>query len=403
MDKSLLQLKKVFGTLKQYFVLIIEYVQQNMKYLLFLIILTNLCYGSKLVFGSNQFDTIQMYANYERTIDWWLALGRFSLVFMKRIFENGILSVYFSNFLTMLFFVIAALSWSFLFSTFTPLSFKRGNWVLGGLFISTLIMAEQISFSLQNWEVMTGFAVVPIAIYLFFAGDEERNFYSMFLSAFLLAWTIGLYQNFLSIYVLGFLSVLLFKIDEIISYKQIIILCLKFVITFLIGIGLYFCISITVQKIYDIEPVGYLFDNVMWTKRSIIDSVYQIMKYTKGLIFSSQNYYSSILYGIVWILFLMESFFVKSVHRIWNFGIRILILISPFYFSILFGDGLLLRVQTVLPLTFSIVGWYLYCSVSDMKRIKTLCAGILAIIILRHSQILVHAFYSDYCAYNQNL
>ena len=69
MDKSLLQLKKVFGTLKQYFVLIIEYVQQNMKYLLFLIILTNLCYGSKLVFGSNQFDTIQMYANYERTID----------------------------------------------------------------------------------------------------------------------------------------------------------------------------------------------------------------------------------------------------------------------------------------------------------------------------------------------
>lgn len=397
-------MKKAFKTLKGYFIQEYQYVQMNTKLVFWFMFITCLCYGSKVVYSSNQFDTIQMFAEYEWTIDWWLAIGRFSLVFMKRIFENGLLSVYFSDFLTMIFFVLAAISWSFFLSIYAPISLQKREWVLGGLFISTPVMAEQISFSLQNWEVMTGFVLIPLAIYLFFDGYKERNYYSMFLSAIILSWTVGLYQNFLSIYVLGFLMVLLFKIDTISENRKVLFLCLNFFCVFILGTGLYFCMSTILQKYYGITASSYLFENIKWMKRPVMDSLYCVIEYIKGLIFSSQNYYSSIVYGITFLLFFLEGFFVKSIHRLWNIGIRLLIILSPFYFSILFGDGLLFRMQTILPLTFGIAGWNLYSIIcSKRQNIKGVCICFLIIIILRHSQIIIHAFYSDCCAYNQDV
>lgn len=401
---DLIYIKRTFDTLKEYSFQGFRYVQKNTKYVFLLVIVTCLCYGSKVVYGSNQFDTIQMFAEYEWTIDWWLAIGRFSLVFIKRIFENGLLSVYFSDFLTMVFFVLAAISWSYFLSIFAPPSMQKREWVLGCLFISTPVMAEQISFSLQNWEVMTGFVLIPLALYLFFDGNEKHNFFGMLLSSILLAWTLGLYQNFLSVYVLGFLVVLLFKINTIVENKRILMLCLSFFCIFILGIGLYFFVSAMVQKYYGITAASYLFENIKWMERPVMDSVYCVLGYIKGLVFSSQNYYSSIVYGIIFLLFFLEAFLIKPVHRLWNIGIRILIILSPFYFSILFGDGLLLRMQTILPLTFGVISWNLYCNIcSRWKSIKVVCICFLVIVVLRHSQIIIHAFYSDYCAYNQDV
>ncbi len=54
-------------------------------------------YGSKYFFYAAQFDTIDMLQNYEWVLKWWISIGRFSLVAMKAIFENGFLNINFST------------------------------------------------------------------------------------------------------------------------------------------------------------------------------------------------------------------------------------------------------------------------------------------------------------------
>lgn len=244
-----------------------------------------------------------MTVKYSNTLDWWTSIGRYALVLTKNIFENGFLNVYFSNFLTLIMLIICVAVWSYvLYANTDEKSIYRGRyWIFGILFVTTPIMVEQISFSLQNWEVMLGYALTGVAVGAFFKGLVQKRYY--LISAILMGWNLGIYQNFIVIFVLGFLFIMLLKLDTMENQKQIFKIILIFGLSCIVSLFLYVITNKIMQSIVGIEASGYLSNSIQWFSWPIKESVYAIANYIKGLIFSNGTPYSSIVYGALFLVF----------------------------------------------------------------------------------------------------
>lgn len=165
-------------------------IEEKKRFLLFLkqqkgtviavTIFSLLAYGFKVFFYSNQFDTVQMSVKYQNILEWWISIGRYALVITKRILENGFFNIYFSNFLTLVLIIICPILWSYILYKYTEKATGHSYWVFGILFVTTPIMAEQLSFSLQNWEVMLAYALTALAVDLFLEDFLYKKNISMY-------------------------------------------------------------------------------------------------------------------------------------------------------------------------------------------------------------------------------
>ena len=382
-----------------------EFISVQRKALFLVSTFALLSYGVKVFFYSNQFDTMQMSGRYQDVLNWWISIGRFSLVGMKRIFENQFFNVYFSNMLMLLMFVFSTVIWSYLFYYYTDENSisRKGYWIFGVVFVSTPIMVEQISFSLQNWEVMFGYILIAFAVFCFFEGYRNRKIGLFISSILIVAWCIGIYQNLIVVYVLGFLVVMLLMIESFKNNIQISKMFLAFCCTTLIGTGVYFVVNKAVQIAMKTgDNSTYLRGQIQWFSRPFRESVYVIFEYIKNLIFSNNSVYSSFIYGFVFLIFIAIGIISKNKFKGWNCLLRLLIVLTPFYFPILFGGYVNIRVQNILPITAGIVMWHTIVHFRR-KEVYLLCSCAVLYFSLRNSQIMAQAFYSDYCSYNNDV
>lgn len=388
------------------------FIKSNKAALVIMISVILLGYGSKVFLYTNQFDTIIMQERYLANLKWWAGIGRFSLVIMKLIFENGFLNSTYSNFLAIIAWAAAISIWgAFLFSKMDNLGKKIESItfvIFCVLFATTPIMAEQFSFTLQNWEVMTGFSIVVAGIWCFLKYVESNNYLFLFGAGILTAWCIGLYQSFISIFVLGALAKLLLEacinMNQRVTWRYVFTLIIKFIQSMILSLIFYFISNRIVIRIMSAQPEAYLSGNFKWFEQGVYQSIIEILKYIKSLIWSNENYYSSYVYGFIFLAFLLFAFAYSN--KIYNFLLRLAIIGSPFYFSVLFGGAVMYRIQIVLPLTVAICGAVLIYDMGKFckRRILTvLGTAVLIIFGCRNSQILNQAFYTEYMQYNYDV
>lgn len=383
----------------------INFLKQQKNTVVVVTLFTLLSYGFKIFFYSNQFDTIQMSVKYSNILGWWTSIGRYALVITKRIFENGFFNIYFSNFLTLIMLVVCVLVWSYtLYANTNEKSIYKGKyWIFGILFVTTPIMVEQISFSLQNWEVMLGYTLTGVAVWAFFKGLTSKRYYFL-ISIILMTWNLGIYQNFIVIFVLGFLFIMLLRLDMMENHRQIIKVFFIFGISCVISLFFYVITCKVMQNIVGVGASGYLSESIQWFSRPIKESIYAIIDYVKSLIFSNDTPYSSIVYGIMFVIFFLGGVLSRSKYIFWNIIIRLGIILSPFYFALLFGNSMGMRVQTILPLTVALVGWQLILEFHRIKKgLYIVCIIFIGIFSIKNAQIMCQAFYSDYYSYNNDV
>lgn len=92
------------------------------------------------------------------------------------------------------------------------------------------------------------------------------------------------------------------------NQKQIFKIVLIFGLSCIISLLLYVIANKVMQNIVGIEANGYLSNSIQWFSRPIKDSVYAIANYIKGLIFSNETTYSSIVYGIIFLVFFVGGY-----------------------------------------------------------------------------------------------
>ena len=396
-----------------------DFWQQNAHLAAFIPIFILLGYGGKLFMYTIQFDTSQMKMGYEWNLEWFLRIGRFSLVAMKRIFENGFLNVNYSNYMALLFYCLSIFVWAaLLFGGAVQKGrvryVKLAVFTFMALFATTPVMAEQFSFSLQNWEVMSGFITTAGGVWAFYLceGDvkSKRDWLFMALAALSLAWSLGLYQSFAAIFALGVFSVRLFRTMSVeddldnaqnrTDFKDMGLWLLRLVICAALSIVFYLIINSIVLEAANLEADSYLFGNVKWNTRPFAESFQVVLDYIKNLVWSRGNYYQSKIYGTLLLAFIIGAVYHRPIVQ--GLILRAAIAASPFYLPILFGNSIMLRMQIVLPLAIAIAGSVFVMDLGKFKRtcLPVAAAVILLIFSLRNAQILNQAFHTEYISYN---
>lgn len=350
----------------------VELIRTHRSFAVVSVMIILMTYGTFAATYVTQWDSIETIGDYPKNLLWWLQLGRFSLAAMKKIFENGYLNITFSNSMMLAVLYIVVLFYGLMFR----LRRKYTGWfseaeliIFTLMFVTVPMMLQQYCFTLQVWELLSGYLTALLASECFLRSEKKRIF--LLPAILLLTWTIGIYQALCTVFVFcvfaGLLTEQITAEEQQHKVQLSVRRCLDFIMRFFIliaGTGiLYFAVNRILRTIFKFGDAGYLGNYIKWLGRPFSQSVYEILHQIKQVIFSNDNIYVSRVYGVIIIVFLLGAFL--GTQRIYSLMLRIMIAASPFLFQVLVGGAVLLRMQIGFApaLAFECV-----CIVNDMGR-----------------------------------
>lgn len=330
-------------------------------------------YGFYAASYMTQWDSIETVGDYSKNLLWWIQLGRFSLAALKKIFENGYLNVTFSNslFLAALYAVIVSYGLGFRLHSGKEGWFGEAELIIFSfIFVTVPMMLQQYCFTLQVWELLSGYLTALLASRFFLR--SEHSLPNLLAAMLLLTWTVGIYQALCTVFVFcvfaGLLTEKIRMEENGCAPVPAMQRCLWFAARFLIltaGTGaLYFGLNRLLWMIFQYRDDGYLGNYIKWTERPVSQSVHEILHQIRYVLFSNDNLYVSRVYGMIVIIFLLGAFFGKQ--KIYSLFLRLMIAASPFLFQVLTGGAVLLRMQIAFA---PAAAFESMCIVNDLSRL----------------------------------
>lgn len=158
----------------------------------------------RLLFPTVGYDTDEWVVSPESTLRHWENLGRYSLVWMKRLTGNGA-NLFLMNLAT----AVNVFLYTVLFLYFLNRTGGGRNWkrdlLCGIVLVSAPIFCEQYYFTLQSAEVSFAMLLMMAAFLLTLRMLEQGSRLSAAALTALLLFVFGVYQAFVNVYVAGVL------------------------------------------------------------------------------------------------------------------------------------------------------------------------------------------------------
>lgn len=130
-----------------------RYIQENRKSIFITVVFTVALYAVMLLGNRISIDTEVMINNPEGQLNAWYGINRFGLGLFKHVFHLIPISIPFTNVMTVLFFIFAAISWNYSLVTLQKVQNTKAVFVFLLIFVSSPIFAEQFHFTLQSMEI----------------------------------------------------------------------------------------------------------------------------------------------------------------------------------------------------------------------------------------------------------
>lgn len=153
-----------------------RYIQENRKSIFITVVFTVALYAVMLLGNRISIDTEVMINNPEGQLNAWYGINRFGLGLFKHVFHLIPISIPFTNVMTVLFFIFAAISWNYSLVTLQKVQNTKAVFVFLLIFVSSPIFAEQFHFTLQSMEIAFALGAEAIAVILVSAGWRKRAF-----------------------------------------------------------------------------------------------------------------------------------------------------------------------------------------------------------------------------------
>ena len=153
-----------------------RYIQENRKSIFITVVFTVALYAVMLLGNRISIDTEVMINNPEGQLNAWYGINRFGLGLFKHVFHLIPISIPFTNVMTVLFFIFAAISWNYSLVTLQKVQNTKAVFVFLLIFVSSPIFAEQFDFTTA--ESGNCFCTWPRPLRLFWypAGWRKRAF-----------------------------------------------------------------------------------------------------------------------------------------------------------------------------------------------------------------------------------
>ncbi|HEY9575960.1 MAG TPA: glucosyltransferase domain-containing protein [Lachnospiraceae bacterium] len=373
-----------------------------------------LTYGIRLTSVSLSHDTEAIISVPDSLYESWYSMGRFSLVFMKKILGVYNFNPVVASFL--MFFVVLASSlvWMYLFSAlWKKEETKDFRWVFPTVFFTSVIMAEQFGFLLQVYEVSIGILLLGLTLlYLYWIMINKKRFL-WYIPAFLLTMVIlSIYQALIFLYPVAVAVTLLIycegkkQTNEELGNIAVWSMLIKFVLIFVLAFLCNQFLSKWIMNYMHIKPTEYLLGQINWGKASIKENVNRIFEHIKEVYTGKGIFYSKI-YGLLSLFFFLTVVYKgvkKQKGRFTYFLIAIFCLMGPFVLTILMAGEPAARAQFCLPFLTGFYFWYLMMHWREKSKtifIGLYCLGIF--VSFKQSFMSTRLYYTNYVQYQEDV
>ncbi len=222
----------------------------------------------------------------------WLEIGRYGLVFTRRLLGTNWYNPYYTGILMLLFLWLTGMTFSYAAGKIFPkLSVSIAT--LGSLiFITYPTFTEQYYFHFQSAEIAFGLwlSMIVLGLFFLFVRDNRISCFLITLPIYVLVFSI--YQSFIPLALCCYLGIFLSVImQESIDFSTIKRSIAGSIAHFVISFG----ISQGINKIF-FPASGYLNDQVIWTSGvSFWDAFKSVMKSCLRMLIGQNIFYTCIL------------------------------------------------------------------------------------------------------------
>lgn len=264
----------------------IEYFVKNISYIIPVILTAVLSFGFVITHYSVNVDTLA-YDRYCRQGE-FLAQSRFGVVLIDKIFHVIEFNPFFVEFIAVTFLIVATIAFCILFKRVTNNKLKMVTYtVFSCLFLSYPLVNETFVYTPASIILGLGYFGIAVSLNFMYKYLLECKFKYAIYTTIILTLIISSYESFASVYLCGFLIILILDCifnNKNIKFMQIAKKIIKFVIPLVIAIILAKIISTILLKIYNLTPSTI-------AAKQIIDLSYGLKYAIKKFIKSNIVYY----------------------------------------------------------------------------------------------------------------
>lgn len=375
-------------------------------------------YGIKIFNVSISHDTEAIIADANGIYGSWYSIGRFGLVFLKKILGTYVFNPYIAAFLMVFAMLLNSVVWTYLFGWLGKKKTSITGWIFPSFFFTSMIMAEQSGFLLQAYEVNIALLMVGAAlICLFKAFGETSSILWCLPSIFCCVIAFSAYQSLVPMFTAGAALCFITFYDRLererevqLEYKFCFALIIKMVVAFLLSFIIYQIANKVVLLAIGASTNPYITEQIMWGKLPISECIYNILRHIYRAYFGKLLFYNKanlfICLGIV--IYVLNGIRKKKTCYLLYAAAVLYCLISPFLMTILMGNEPTMRTQIVLPF---VMGFFLQYLVENLWEnrgnvmLRLNCIIMIAVIVVTMNQSIMSArlYYTQYVQYESDV
>lgn len=323
-----------------------NYCKNHILLIVITIVIIALAHGINIFYNNIGIDSQLFLQNPEYEYN-WNELGRFGLLYERNALYLNPFSSYYAGILMFIFLVLSCILMYYTFYKISNKDFGLINICIPLLCFTHPVFVEQFLFKLQCAEIACSAFLTCLATLWIFTWIKNNNYIYSILGTLCLVICFASYQAFLFIYVtmciFGF--ILLYEDEEERSYFKVI---LKLLVTFFIAFAIY---ELIINYLF--KYVG-LHNILHWRTESKKQVVLTILDHMKNVLIGSGPHYNlGYLFGIVFCIGVLIYKLIKDKNnaksKIWYMLAFAMLIMSPFFLSMLQGGVPLLRSQLALP------------------------------------------------------
>ncbi len=342
----------------------VTFIKENRFYAYMCAALIFLCWGDAALREDVGIDTEIMIASPEEILDSWYGIGRFALVWTKRLLRTDRFSqtTCIVAMMAAIWLCCAAVGFSVWIFCGKDRRYRYFYPAFSAVFVTAPVLTEQVYFSFQAFEVMLGVFLILLSLHMaerwLFLGESFFWLVPAFLCG---VWAIGIYQS-IAVAFLAFaaFSFLVFYQSDLYSERQgrfpCFFLLFRLAVFFVLMVVAYFAISFTVKSIVGYNT-GYLKQMFVWPSESLQEGIRWILVEILRVYWGKQVFYSSLsflVFALWFVLNTVQGFGARKKEFPLFFLVSVCFAASPLLMTVLLGFPQPTRMQLAYPLSFAL-------------------------------------------------
>lgn len=366
-------------------------------------------YGMQLFHVMISHDTEAIISDADAIYNSWLAFGRFGLVLLKRLLGMMNYIPYTAVFLFFVTMFATSVVWQYLFYRLTihKERFAHFSWILPVIFFTAPIMAEQASFMLQTFEVTLGMLLLGVTLLCLWRGILDKRRFCYVPAVFCLVLAFSIYQALVPLFIAMTIGCFLLYMERGGKTFGVIV---KLILSFVLSLVLYYIANKLVIYLLHIGASTYLEDQIMWGKVPVSECISNILSNIRRAVTARGIYltlaYPAALLAALGLIILMAKRRTKKM-PLYILCVLVLLL-SPFFMTILMGNTPQYRTQLTLPFVCGFVLQYLLMAgpLAAFRYRKVLIYPALFLVALlgcRQGMVCARLFNTEYVVYQEDV